>query len=185
VTPIIAMTAHVVQGDRERCLEAGMDDYVSKPVQPYELFAAIERVSRRMEETDFEGGLAALAAGVDMEANDAPVADLSQTRELLDGDEASLHALIAIFLADYAKNYALLEQAARNQDGKVLCAVAHSMKSSVGVFGAVTAAETAQQIEVAARKGDVSRAMQGVPELLAELSRVAAYLRSQLPEEGP
>ncbi|MDP5240033.1 response regulator [Uliginosibacterium sp. 31-16] len=184
VTPIIAMTAHVMQGDRERCLEAGMDDYVSKPVQPNELFAAIERVTRRLEATDFEGNLAAMAAGVDVEANDAPVADLSQTRALLDGDEDSLLSLIRIFLSDYAKNCTLLEQAARKKDGKVLCSVAHSLKSSVGVFGAATAAELAQQVEVAARKGDVDKAAHGVSGLLAELSRVAAYLRAQLPDDN-
>ena len=149
-----------------------------------ELFAAIERVTQRLEATDFEGNLAAMAAGVDVEANNAPVADLSQTRALLDGDEDSLRSLISIFLSDYTKNHTLLEQAAHMRDGKVLCAVAHSLKSSVGVFGAATAAELAQQVEVAARKGDVDKAAYGVSGLLAELSRVVVYLRAQLPDDN-
>ena len=184
VTPIIAMTAHVMQGDRERCLEAGMDDYVSKPVQPNELFAAIERVSQRMESTGLEGNLAAIAAGVDMDANDMPVVDLSQTRSLLDGDEAALQSLIEIFLTDYSKNCLQLDQGARNKDIKTLCAVAHSLKSAVGVFGAPVAAEAAQQVEIAARKGEAEKAVAGVPGLLAELARVVAYLRAQLPGKG-
>ncbi|MDO6386854.1 MULTISPECIES: PAS domain-containing hybrid sensor histidine kinase/response regulator [unclassified Uliginosibacterium] len=184
VTPIIAMTAHVMQGDRERCLEAGMDDYVSKPIQPSELFAAIERVTRRFESTDFEGNLNALdepGSPIDPEGG---VADLGQTRALLDGDEASVHSLIEIFLGDYSRNCSKLEEAAARSDAKTLYTVAHSLKSSVGVFGAVIAADAAQRVEQAGRRGDLEKALQALPELLTELSRVAAYLRSQLPDPG-
>jgi two-component system, sensor histidine kinase and response regulator len=180
VTPIIAMTAHVMQGDRERCLEAGMDDYVSKPVQPRELFAAIDRVIRRMESDGLEENLAALGNEFDVANFEAPVADLAQTRSLLEGDEASLQSLIAIFLADYGKNASRLEQAARGRDLKTLCAVAHSLKSSAKVFGAELAAQVAQQVEAAARHGDENTAVQTTAILLGEFARVATYLRSQM-----
>ncbi|MBS1210465.1 MAG: hybrid sensor histidine kinase/response regulator, partial [Proteobacteria bacterium] len=130
------------------------------------------------------GNLAAIAAGEDMDANDMPVVDLSQTRSLLDGDEAALQSLIEIFLTDYSKNCLQLDQGARNKDIKTLCAVAHSLKSAVGVFGAPVAAEAAQQVEIAARKGEAEKAVAGVPGLLAELARVVAYLRAQLPGKG-
>jgi len=184
VTPIIAMTAHVMQGDRERCLEAGMDDYVSKPVHPDELFAAIERVTNRLESTDFEGNVVELTDDGESGESGVLVVDLEQTRGLLDGDEESLCSLISIFLTDYGKNVTKVEQAVRNQDMRTLCSVAHSMKSSAGVFGASIAAEAAQRVESAARKGETETAIAGVPGFLSELARVANYLRVQLPPKA-
>jgi two-component system sensor histidine kinase/response regulator len=184
VTPIIAMTAHVMQGDRERCLEAGMDDYVSKPIQPADLFGAIERVTKRFESTEFEGDIndfGSAEAAIDPAGG---VADLSQTLALLDGDEASVHSLISIFLSDYSRNCSKLEEAAARQDARTLYTVAHSLKSSVGVFGAVIAAEAAQRVEGAGRRGDAAAAVQSLPDLLAELAKVANYLRSKLPVGG-
>lgn len=181
VTPIIAMTAHVMQGDRERCLEAGMDDYVSKPIQPSELFAAIERVAKRLETTDFEGiAVSQLANQNNLLQVEHGVADLEQTRTLLEGDEASVDSLVAIFLGDLGKNCVQLEKAVVTNDGKTIGALAHSLKSSVGVFGAALAADAALVVEVAARRGELEAAKKAVPALVAELNRLSAYLRRHL-----
>ncbi|MFA9439492.1 response regulator [Uliginosibacterium sp. sgz301328] len=175
-TPIIAMTAHVMPGDRERCLEAGMDDYVSKPIQPSDLFAAIDRVARRMEATAFDGleSLNAEAGGY------ADVADLAQTRQLLEGDETALQTLIGIYLADVDKTCRQLESAAAKRDARTLGSIAHSVKSSVGVFGAVQAADVALKVEMAGRRDELNAALDGVPALVVELNRLADYLRTQL-----
>ena len=161
-----------------------MDDYVSKPVHPDELFAAIERVTNRLESTDFEGNVVELTDDGESGESGVLVVDLEQTRGLLDGDEESLCSLISIFLTDYGKNVTKLEQAVRNQDMRTLCSVAHSMKSSAGVFGASIAAEAAQRVESAARKGETETAIAGVPGFLSELARVANYLRAQLPPKA-
>ena len=181
VVPIIAMTAHVMQGDRERCLEAGMDDYVSKPIQPADLFAAIERVTHRFDTTDFDGSVSEHLSDVPMDPSGG-VADLGQTRALLDGDESSVLGLIEIFLSDYSSNYTKLEAAAAKGDAKTLYTLAHSLKSSVGVFGAVIAADAAQKVEAAGRRGDAEAAVRGVPVMLKELDRLATFLRTQLPQ---
>jgi two-component system sensor histidine kinase/response regulator len=178
VTPIIAMTAHVMQGDRERCLEAGMDDYVSKPIQPSDLFAAIERVSKRLETTDFEGmSLAQFANAEDLNGSEDGVADLDQTRTLLEGDNEAVDSLIGIFLSDLGKNCVQLEKAVITNDGKMIGALSHSLKSSVGVFGATLAADAAQIVEHAARRGELEAAKKAVPGFIQELNRLASYLR--------
>ncbi|MFT3733839.1 MAG: response regulator [Rhodocyclaceae bacterium] len=176
--PIIAMTAHVMAGDRERCLDAGMDDYVSKPIQPAELFAAIERVSARDISTDAEGDATPeefLGQGM----GGSPLADLDQTRSLLEGDEGAVQALIGVFLSDVGNTCQKLQVALQKADAKALGAVAHSVKSSVGVFGAVPAAEAALKVEMAGRSGDTSTAVALASPLLAELNRLADFLRTQ------
>jgi len=185
VTPIIAMTAHVMQGDRERCLEAGMDDYVSKPVQPAELYAAIERVTQRAEHADTgTGGVVELMNldGNEISAEGSPlVVDLQQTLDILDGDADALYSLIGIFLADYGKNVAQLEKARQQKDLAALSAVAHSLKSSSAIFGAPSVAETAQLLEHAARRGEAEEALGLVPRFLSELGELSARLRASLP----
>ncbi|MDQ7989220.1 MAG: response regulator [Candidatus Dactylopiibacterium sp.] len=174
VTPIIAMTAHVMQGDRERCLEAGMDDYVSKPVQPAELFAAIERVTRRLEGSDDEGP-ADLLGDSFAPGEDAPLIDLTQARALMEDDGDGVRALIAIFLDDFARGRQKIEHALQAKDYHALAAAVHAIKSSVAVFGARQAAALAQQIESGARKR-LPESFASGPELLDLLDRVAALL---------
>ena len=186
VTPIIAMTAHVMQGDRDRCLEAGMDDYVSKPIQPNELFAAIERVAKRLESNDSE--LSALiqfpSVSPEMPVMEAGVMDLDQTRTLLEGDEEAVTSLIVIFLSDLGKNCVQLEKAVIGNDGKTIGALAHSLKSSVGVFGACLAADAAQRVEHSARRGELEAAKKAVPQLIIEINRLAQGLRRHLSAQG-
>jgi protein-histidine pros-kinase len=123
------MTAHAMQGDRDRCLAAGMDDYIAKPIKPAELRAVIERVVGDV------GGVAEGRAGRGRAHRfraDEAAADLDATRELLDGDEAALQQLIGLFFADLERNRKALEQAQRANDFTTLRNLAHSIKGSAG-----------------------------------------------------
>ncbi len=172
-TPIVAMTAHAMQGDRERCLDAGMDDYVAKPIKPAELFAAIERVCGSIPSAPVVGDRTLL---------DAPATggtiDLTHTRELLDGDEHAVAQLTRVFFADFGRSLNQLERAGKERDLETLCSLSHALKGSLGVFGATRATDAAIRLEKSAREGDADSAVRWIPALVNELNRVASALRA-------
>ena len=174
-TPIVAMTAHAMQGDRDRCLAAGMDDYIAKPIKPAELRAVVERVVGDM------GGASAGEESVedghiDFGADES-AADLNATRELLDGDEAALQQLIGLFFADLERNRKALEQAQRNNDFTTIRNLAHTIKGSAGVFNAEAVMAAARRLETLARDSDAAGVRRELPVLLAEQGKLAGVLR--------
>ncbi|MBS0354248.1 MAG: response regulator [Proteobacteria bacterium] len=169
-TPIIAMTAHAMQGDRDRCLMAGMDDYIAKPIKPAELFAAIGRVVGG--ERDEDGGEPCIDLG-----GGSDVADLAATLELLDGDESALQQLITLFFNDLERNRKALEQAQRADDFAGIRNLAHSIKGSAGVFNAELVVAVAQRLEVAGKSEDRAAVCRELPELLEALGHLAGVLR--------
>ena len=114
--PIVAMTAHAMRGDRERCLEAGMDDYVVKPLKPADLFATIRRVVAEPEAGANPYDSSATYVESLASASSDDVADLAQTRDTLDGDEGAVQMVIGVFLNDYGRARAELLQAGKACD---------------------------------------------------------------------
>lgn len=174
-TPIVAMTAHAMQGDRDRCLMAGMDDYIAKPIKPVELHGVIDRVMGDIDDAPQVGGARA-ASCIDVGA-DAAIADIGATRELLDGDEAALQQLISLFFSDLERNRKALELAQRNSDFASIRSLAHSIKGSAGVFNAAGALAAAQRLENAGKEQDRAAVRRELPELLNELGSLAGVLR--------
>ncbi|NTV09895.1 MAG: response regulator [Zoogloea sp.] len=178
--PIVAMTAHAMQGDRERCLEAGMDDYVAKPIKPAELYAAVERVCGGVERQREADAALPDPKFLDL-AGEGAVVDLGATLELLDGDTSALDQLVALFFTDFERNRRSLESAARAGDMAVLSSLAHSLKGAVGVFNAMPATEAAQRVEIASRRGDAELAKRKAawtcPEPKVKTGYLARYAR--------
>ncbi|GAA5181146.1 hypothetical protein GCM10025771_27360 [Niveibacterium umoris] len=177
--PIIAMTAHAMPADRNRCLEAGMDDYVVKPLKPAELFAALKRVVRKETVTEeyYDGSRTEIEGDPFVSSGD--VADLDQTRDTLEGDEAAVQMLIGVFLQDYGRSRAELLRAAEVSNWEVLSRGAHSLKSSAGIFGAATVADAALKLEIAARAQKGPESLARLADLIPELDRLASYLRRE------
>ncbi|HTU22482.1 MAG TPA: response regulator, partial [Gemmataceae bacterium] len=164
--PIFAMTAYAMKGDRERCLDAGMDGYISKPVQPRELWEAIDRLippddTAEPEETSAING----------------VLDREEIQDRVGGDMVLLRELIDVFLTDCPRLWQNLRDALAQGDAHLLSRAAHTLKGSVGNFGAHAAREAAQQLELLAGKGDLMPAIEAARKLETELERLKPVLR--------
>jgi two-component system, sensor histidine kinase and response regulator len=175
--PIVAMTAHAMKGDRERCIEAGMDGYVAKPLQPQELFDAIESVTRDQRPATNEqrpttdGELEPAVA----EAR-ASAIDEAALLHRVGGDRELLRELVALFLESYPRQLTELREAATRGDGAAVERGAHAMKGSVGNFSAQAAFQLALRLEEMGRSGDLTGAAALVGNLEEELERLRSAL---------
>jgi CheY-like chemotaxis protein/HPt (histidine-containing phosphotransfer) domain-containing protein len=160
--PIIAMTANALQGDRERCLEAGMDGYISKPINLASLVQEFRRVM----------GNAAAALGVAKAAplpslDDLPVFDRNEAVSRL-GDEALFDELVQMFIVDYPRNMGDVEAAAAARDCVLLRREAHTLKGLLATFCGHRAEARAKALEAAAAANDPVLCDSLVPEVRRE-----------------
>jgi signal transduction histidine kinase/CheY-like chemotaxis protein len=189
--PIVAMTAHAMAGDRERCLEAGMDDYISKPVNRAELAAVI---ARNVSHVSLTGPTAAElsqpAAQVSPDSHGpSPLAahgDLVIDREEMlrgvGGNQSLLQALAEMFPDETGKLYTAMQEARRVQSAGELEIRAHTLKGICKMFGATFAVGIAQELESAASTGSfgTDAQMEILGEELAKISRSVAVFGETL-----
>ncbi len=153
-----------------------MDDYVSKPIRAEELHAAIARVMRpRHEDDDGYGDHSLLEVDP---SGDALVANLQEARDMFEGDEEVVQQLLAVFFRDFDRTVGDLQRAAAGLDFGRLADLAHSIKGSVGLFGAQRASDVASTLEQMARNGDPAAATTEANRLIDELRRLAKVLRA-------
>jgi CheY-like chemotaxis protein/HPt (histidine-containing phosphotransfer) domain-containing protein len=174
--PIVAMTAQAAESDRVRCLESGMDAYVTKPVHVPDLMSMIETV---VPETVVPG---ANSMNADLTSEEFSVeTQLQQLDEALalsrvGGDVELLKEVVELFLDDYPSTFEKIKGAVARRDATALEHAAHSLKGSVSTFGANRAFEAAFTLEKQGRSGDLTDARDG----LLQLEQALEALRPEL-----
>tara|TARA_R110002096_G_scaffold59069_5_gene148324 strand:- start:1193 stop:4006 length:2814 start_codon:yes stop_codon:yes gene_type:complete len=173
--PIIAMTAHALKGDRERCLAAGMDGYVSKPIQSGQLWDALEAVlPSNPSASDADTNAKIAQPSVSGEEEDAIRA---HALDCTDGNVGFLRELTRIFLEDASTQLSDIRAAIDSGDAKALQFQAHSLKGALAIFGVEEATSEAQRLEFLGRDEDLDHAPAIYAKLEAELARLDPVLR--------
>ncbi|GAB2458557.1 hypothetical protein GCM10027062_43010 [Nocardioides hungaricus] len=168
--PVIAMTAAAVEGERERCLEAGMDDFLTKPVDPAALAGVLdlwaggagprERGSVRAVTEDRDAAL----AGLELDR-------LDELRDLDPGNTAYLDRAIGNFVGSTPGTYAAIAAAVEAGDAPALKQVVHKLAGGALNLGVVGAGRLAQEIELVADTGSTEAAEELIPRLGEELEK--------------
>ena len=174
--PIVAVTAHAMKGDAERCLAAGMDGYVAKPLQPRELEAAIASVV-----APGCGGAPAAAVRAPAPPPEAGVVDFPRLLERVGGDRKALAQLVRIFRADSPKQLARIRKAIRESDAPALRSAAHAVKGAVSNFAAPSATDAAARLQRMGDTGHLAGAEAALDRLEREIGRVLEVLAEAAP----
>jgi CheY-like chemotaxis protein len=173
--PIIAITAHAVKGDRERCLEAGMDEYVSKPISSDKLFEIIETMAAGKSPDT-------VAAG---SGDETRISFDKQTLiDAFDHDWGFFKEVVDLFVSDYPRMMVDIREAFNTGDTDALIRTAHSLKGMLNLFNAQAAAQKAIKLQELGKQGEFSEIESEIEALSGELSMLKSTLQDLIAERA-
>jgi len=178
--PIIAMTAYAMKGDRERCIEAGMDGYISKPINRRELEEAIASAVHVGNHTKPVTN----HAPITQNAAKHSLWDAAQTLEQMGDDKKLLREVVEIFLVEGPKRIVGLQKAIAEENAIDLEQTAHSLKGELGYLGVSEALSKARKLEEMGRANDLQHGAEVFAALEMEIHEVLISMRGWISEAG-
>ena len=170
--PVVAMTAHAMKGDEQRCLNGGMDDYLAKPIDPQKLVSTVEKWTGR--------GLTKAAAKVERvaEQGQAPI-DVDTALERFGGDFEFLREIVDQFLALVPEQLTTIKSGVASGDATTVEYTAHTLKGAAANIGAEQVRDMALRLEQLGHAGDLGAAQASLSGLEAEVNRLRDFVDAE------
>ncbi len=175
--PIIAMTALVMKGDRESCLEAGMNDYISKPIEPGDLLNSIEKwLAKTGKTVETQKEVKEPMTQTTMSPYGATI-DVEKALKRVMGDKAFLEDMVDHFIDKMPDHIRTLEEHLAHGDSEALSKEAHSLKGSAASLSVLRVADVALQLEQMGKEGQLNDGMEVIDRLASELENLKSFVR--------
>jgi CheY-like chemotaxis protein/HPt (histidine-containing phosphotransfer) domain-containing protein len=170
-TPIVAMTAHALESDRLKCLAAGMDDYISKPVRPDELATVLDRLLAETS-NDVQAGSTPTPEIISLPVN------MGQLYQVLGDEPEEIFTILRIYEEQMAKDFENLAAAIESGNAKVLYVIAHTCLGASLNCGIIAVLEPLRELERMGRENQLTGAAEVNAQLGREFARVKLFLQA-------
>jgi two-component system sensor histidine kinase/response regulator len=176
--PVVAMTALAMNGDKERCVEAGMNGYLSKPIRPQELDEVLDSYLAIKDAGQTRGESAsAVESALDL----SQLLNVSQLLDRIDGDRVLLAELVDLFRADFPGNLRVAQHAIHRQEFNALRIAGHTLKGTLANLSATKASALAGDLEAMGKSFDLTKAQATLDRLAYEIANLMRALEALCP----